>query len=158
MNYGPGGVQHNLAFNYPFPIVITKAEGNKLYDIASSSLLTYSNTVGRLNVYSDGFEYDKLRLLPFEGLTEMSRDNFTDTYFNKTVSRYKATYPDNYADVLHFTADCNVLYFDGDYAEIHRLMSKSKKIFKAIKKNSNGNLSHFFRVSNIDQKILSDKW
>ena len=32
-NYIPGGVQHNLAFNYPFPIVITKAEGNKLYDI-----------------------------------------------------------------------------------------------------------------------------
>ena len=27
----PGGVQHNLAFNYPFPIVITKAEGAKLY-------------------------------------------------------------------------------------------------------------------------------
>lgn len=32
-NYIPGGVQHNLAFNYPFPIVITKAQGNKLYDI-----------------------------------------------------------------------------------------------------------------------------
>ena len=31
--YIPGGVQHNLAFNHPFPIVITKAEGNKLYDI-----------------------------------------------------------------------------------------------------------------------------
>ena len=29
----PGGVQHNLAFNYPFPIVVTKAEGTKLYDI-----------------------------------------------------------------------------------------------------------------------------
>lgn len=29
----PGGVQHNLAFNYPFPIVIEKAEGGKLYDI-----------------------------------------------------------------------------------------------------------------------------
>ena len=29
----PGGVQHNLAFNYPFPIVMTKAEGAKLYDI-----------------------------------------------------------------------------------------------------------------------------
>ncbi|MCM1285923.1 MAG: aminotransferase class III-fold pyridoxal phosphate-dependent enzyme [Acetobacter sp.] len=29
----PGGVQHNLAFNYPFPIVITKAKGAKLYDI-----------------------------------------------------------------------------------------------------------------------------
>ena len=32
-NYIPGGVQHNLAFNHPFPIVITKAEGNKLYDL-----------------------------------------------------------------------------------------------------------------------------
>jgi len=29
----PGGVQHNLAFNYPFPLVITKAEGAKLYDV-----------------------------------------------------------------------------------------------------------------------------
>lgn len=29
----PGGVQHNLAFNYPFPIVVTKAEGAKLWDI-----------------------------------------------------------------------------------------------------------------------------
>lgn len=29
----PGGVQHNLAFNFPFPIVITKAEGAKLYDV-----------------------------------------------------------------------------------------------------------------------------
>ncbi len=29
----PGGVQHNLAFNYPFPIVITKAEGAKMYDV-----------------------------------------------------------------------------------------------------------------------------
>ncbi len=29
----PGGVQHNLAFNYPFPLVFTKALGAKLYDI-----------------------------------------------------------------------------------------------------------------------------
>lgn len=31
--YIPGGVQHNLAFNYPFPICITKAEGAYLYDL-----------------------------------------------------------------------------------------------------------------------------
>ena len=31
--YIPGGVQHNLAFNYPFPLAIAKAEGAKLYDI-----------------------------------------------------------------------------------------------------------------------------
>ncbi|MGO4107016.1 aspartate aminotransferase family protein [Paenibacillus sp. YAF4_2] len=29
----PGGVQHNLAFNHPFPLVFTKAEGAYLYDL-----------------------------------------------------------------------------------------------------------------------------
>lgn len=29
----PGGIQHNLAFNYPFPLVFTKAEGAYLYDL-----------------------------------------------------------------------------------------------------------------------------
>ncbi|MBQ7639028.1 MAG: aminotransferase class III-fold pyridoxal phosphate-dependent enzyme [Clostridia bacterium] len=32
-NIIPGGVQHNLAFNYPFPLVFTKASGCKLYDL-----------------------------------------------------------------------------------------------------------------------------
>lgn len=32
LNVIPGGVQHNLAFNYPFPLVFTKAEGDRLYD------------------------------------------------------------------------------------------------------------------------------
>ncbi len=31
--YIPGGVQHNLAFNKPFPICVTKAQGAYLYDI-----------------------------------------------------------------------------------------------------------------------------
>ena len=30
--YIPGGVQHNLAFNFPFPVVFSKAEGAYLYD------------------------------------------------------------------------------------------------------------------------------
>lgn len=29
----PGGVQHNLAFNYPFPLAIARAEGPYLYDV-----------------------------------------------------------------------------------------------------------------------------
>lgn len=29
----PGGVQHNLAFNYPFPLAVEKADGAYLYDI-----------------------------------------------------------------------------------------------------------------------------
>lgn len=33
IDYIPGGVQHNLAFNYPFPLVFVKAEGAYLYDL-----------------------------------------------------------------------------------------------------------------------------
>lgn len=29
----PGGVEHNLAFNYPFPLAIAKTEGNKMVDV-----------------------------------------------------------------------------------------------------------------------------
>jgi glutamate-1-semialdehyde 2,1-aminomutase len=32
-NIIPGGVQHNLAFNYPFPLVFNRAEGARLCDI-----------------------------------------------------------------------------------------------------------------------------
>lgn len=32
-NYIPGGVQHNLSFNFPFPLVFTKAEGPFLHDL-----------------------------------------------------------------------------------------------------------------------------
>lgn len=29
----PGGVQHNLAFNHPFPLAVEKAKGAYLYDV-----------------------------------------------------------------------------------------------------------------------------
>jgi glutamate-1-semialdehyde 2,1-aminomutase len=32
-NFIPGGVQHNLAFNFPFPLVFTKASGPYLHDL-----------------------------------------------------------------------------------------------------------------------------
>lgn len=33
VQYIPGGVQHNLAFNFPFPLVFVKADGAHLYDL-----------------------------------------------------------------------------------------------------------------------------
>jgi glutamate-1-semialdehyde 2,1-aminomutase len=42
----PGGVQHNLAFNYPFPLVFTKADGNKLYDIDGNTYLDFLQAGG----------------------------------------------------------------------------------------------------------------
>ena len=45
-NYIPGGVQHNLAFNHPFPLVVTKAEGAYLYDIDGNRYVDYLQAGG----------------------------------------------------------------------------------------------------------------
>lgn len=42
----PGGVQHNLAFNHPFPLVITKADGNRLWDIDGNEYLDFLQAGG----------------------------------------------------------------------------------------------------------------
>ncbi|EQA45042.1 aminotransferase, class III [Leptospira broomii serovar Hurstbridge str. 5399] len=39
--YIPGGVQHNLAFNYPFPLVFTKAEGAYLHDLDGNKYIDF---------------------------------------------------------------------------------------------------------------------
>ena len=44
--YIPGGVQHNLAFNKPFPICITKANGAYLYDIDGNSYVDFLQAGG----------------------------------------------------------------------------------------------------------------
>jgi len=45
-NYIPGGVQHNLAFNYPFPLVFDKAEGAYLYDIDGNCYIDFLQAGG----------------------------------------------------------------------------------------------------------------
>ena len=42
----PGGVQHNLAFNYPFPLVFTKASGNRLYDLDGNEYFDFLQAGG----------------------------------------------------------------------------------------------------------------
>lgn len=44
--YIPGGVQHNLAFNYPFPLVFTKAEGAYLYDLDGHKYIDFLQAGG----------------------------------------------------------------------------------------------------------------
>ncbi|EPG73193.1 aminotransferase, class III [Leptospira fainei serovar Hurstbridge str. BUT 6] len=39
--YIPGGVQHNLAFNFPFPLVFTKAEGAYLHDLDGNKYIDF---------------------------------------------------------------------------------------------------------------------
>jgi len=42
----PGGVQHNLAFNHPFPLAITKAEGAYLYDLDGNKYFDFLQAGG----------------------------------------------------------------------------------------------------------------
>ncbi len=42
----PGGVQHNLAFNYPFPLVFTKAQDCFLYDIDGNKYFDFLQAGG----------------------------------------------------------------------------------------------------------------
>ena len=44
--YIPGGVQHNLAFNYPFPIAISKAEGPYLWDVDGNRYIDFLQAGG----------------------------------------------------------------------------------------------------------------
>ena len=44
--YIPGGVQHNLAFNYPFPVVFTKADGAYLYDLDGNKYIDFLQAGG----------------------------------------------------------------------------------------------------------------
>ncbi|MBN2657855.1 MAG: aminotransferase class III-fold pyridoxal phosphate-dependent enzyme [Spirochaetales bacterium] len=44
--YIPGGVQHNLAFNYPFPLVFTKAEGAYLWDLDGNQYIDFLQAGG----------------------------------------------------------------------------------------------------------------
>ncbi len=46
MNYIPGGVQHNLAFNHPFPLAIDRAEGAYLYDVDGNRYIDYLQAGG----------------------------------------------------------------------------------------------------------------
>ncbi|MGZ4199084.1 MAG: aminotransferase class III-fold pyridoxal phosphate-dependent enzyme, partial [Thermoleophilia bacterium] len=44
--YIPGGVQHNLAFNYPFPIAIEKADGPYLWDVDGNRYVDFLQAGG----------------------------------------------------------------------------------------------------------------
>jgi len=45
-SYIPGGAQHNLAFNYPFPLAIVKAEGAYLWDVDGNRYIDFLQAGG----------------------------------------------------------------------------------------------------------------
>lgn len=63
----PGGVQHNLAFNYPFPIAIEKAEGAWLWDADGNRYIDFLQAGGPTVL---GSNYAPVREQVFEMLRE----------------------------------------------------------------------------------------
>lgn len=65
--YIPGGVQHNLAFNHPFPLVFTKAEGAYLYDLDGNKYIDFLQAGGPTVL---GSNYELVRQKAIELLQE----------------------------------------------------------------------------------------
>jgi glutamate-1-semialdehyde 2,1-aminomutase len=63
----PGGVQHNLAFNHPFPVVFTKAEGAYLYDLDGNKYIDFLQAGGPTVL---GSNYELVRQKAIELLNE----------------------------------------------------------------------------------------
>ena len=61
-NYIPGGVQHNLAFNYPFPLVFTKAEGAYLHDKDGNKYIDFLQAGGP-TVLGSNYPYVKEKII-----------------------------------------------------------------------------------------------
>lgn len=45
-NYIPGGVQHNLAFNYPFPMAMKKSDGAYMWDVDGNKYIDFLQAGG----------------------------------------------------------------------------------------------------------------
>lgn len=65
--YIPGGVQHNLAFNYPFPIAIEKTDGAYLWDADGNQYIDFLQAGGPTVL---GSNYAPVREKVFEMLNE----------------------------------------------------------------------------------------
>lgn len=66
-DYIPGGVQHNLAFNKPFPICMAKAEGAYLYDKDGNQYIDFLQAGGPTIL---GSNYEPVRKKVLELLEE----------------------------------------------------------------------------------------
>jgi len=65
--YIPGGVQHNLAFNHPFPLTFTKAEGAYLYDLDGNKYIDFLQAGGPTVL---GSNYEPVRNKAIELINE----------------------------------------------------------------------------------------
>ena len=152
------GVQLNFSGHLHIQSIASFTENSQtFYDIASSSLLVYDNTIGVLDLYDDGFIYKKESAAPYDGFTVLSKEHFTDVYYAKSISSYTSKYGDDADAVLKFSALCNALYFAGDYETIASEKKANRQLVRIIEKVS-GSLPRSMSSGETSQKYLSGFW
>ena len=77
----PGGVQHNLAFNYPFPLVFVKAEGAKLYDIDGNEYYDFLQAGGPTVLGSNPIEVRSKVIELLNNFANAVNSNFCERFF-----------------------------------------------------------------------------
>ena len=133
-----------------------KVNKYQIYDIASQSLLDYGNRYGKLDIYENCYDYKTYKLNLFDGFEEYSFNTFYKKFYDRSLSLYKVSYPDNYQELLDFVSKINCYYFDGDYQKINQLKKENNSISKFVnsKKFDNKYFKEILNVENINQNQI----
>ena len=107
-NFIPGGVQHNLAFNVPFPVAFKKAEGAYLYDQDGNQYIDFLQAGGPTIL---GSNYPPVKeavqnLLdncgPVTGLTNFASDNFISILNTFALVRFRSSLVSDFSSELAY--------------------------------------------------------
>lgn len=124
VRYIPGGVQHNLAFNYPFPLVFKKAEGAYLYDIDGNRYIDFLQAGGP-TVLGSNYPYVKEKVLELINTCGPSTGLFHEYEF-KIAQKICELYPS--VDMFRMLGSGTEAVMAA--IRIARLATKKKKIIK----------------------------
>lgn len=128
----------------------------QIYDIASQSLLDYGNRYGKLDIYENCYDYNTYKLDLFDGFEKYSFDTFYHKFYDRSLSLYQVSYPENYSELLDFVSKINCYYFDGDNEKINQLSKDNRKISNFIKSDKFDNLyfKEILNEKNVSQNQL----
>ena len=124
IKYIPGGVQHNLAFNYPFPVVFSKAEGAYLYDYDGNKYIDFLQAGGP-TILGSNYPFVKEKILDLINTCGPSTGLFHE-YEYKIAKKICELYPS--VDMFRMLGSGTEAVMAA--IRVARLATKKKKIIK----------------------------
>lgn len=127
-------------------------ENDGIYDIANGSMLTYSNSFGKIDIYEKYYEYNSV--LVDEETKDYSYDVFVKKYNQSSKARYMSNFGEEEGPkICDFVARCNAYYFGGYYQEVLKIVSQNKKYYNIIANDSSSKYAlSVLNVENKDQR------